>query len=739
MHRDKKWFDFFGSLWGKLILSFLAVAVIPLLVVGGVAYVSARDSLEAEAFRTLQAARDNKADEIQSYFEERLRNVQTLAQDPTTIAAIQAFDRAVENEAEQTKTNVIEVMRTYRTLYLGKPDMPDAGDKSAYSTAHARYHPLFNDYRKTYGYYDIFLVEPHDGTVIYTVFKEDDYGTSLKNGPYADTNIAEAFQQAVGASNRSFTILADFRYYEPSKEPAAFVEAPIFDGSELVGILIFQLPLDQINIVMQKRAGLGETGETYLVGADNLMRSDSRFSTESTIFKQKVESVTANRALNGQEGAELTLDYRGESVLSAYKPLDIQDVKWVILAEVDEAEAFGPAQRMLQLMLGITGGAALLVMLIAFFITRSIVRPINDVVAVAQRVTAGDLSVQVAADGRSDEVGQLSWAFAHLVEGLKEVTDAANKMAAGNLTAEIKPRSEQDVLGHALVTMVTNLREQIREIIEGVNVLVSSTAQITATTSQLAASAAETATAVNETTATVTEVRQTAEIASQKANFVSQSTRQAAQISQGGERATADTVAEMNRINAHMESIAESIVSLSEQSQTIGQIIATVNDLADQSNLLAVNAAIEAAKAGEQGKGFAVVAQEIKSLAEQSKQATAQVQTILNDIQQATTNSVMTTEQGSKAVSAGVKQSTEAGHSIRQLTESVNAAAQAAIQIATSSQEQLVGVDQVVTAMESIKLASNQNVDGSKQLEIAAQNLGQLGRRLKQLTERYRV
>jgi methyl-accepting chemotaxis protein len=188
-----------------------------------------------------------------------------------------------------------------------------------------------------------------------------------------------------------------------------------------------------------------------------------------------------------------------------------------------------------------------------------------------------------------------------------------------------------------------------------------------------------------------------------------------------------------------MESIAESIVRLSEQGQAIGEIIATVNDVADQSNLLAVNAAIEAAKAGEHGKGFAVVAQEVRNLAEQSKQATAQVRTILTDIQKATSTAVMATEQGTKAVDAGVKQSTEAGESIRVLAHSIAEAAQAATQIVVSSQQQLVGMDQVALAMENIKQASVQNVAGTKQAETAAQSLNELGQKLKQLVAAYRL
>jgi len=383
--------------------------------------------------------------------------------------------------------------------------------------------------------------------------------------------------------------------------------------------------------------------------------------------------------------------------------------------------------------------ALVLAALVGFMITRDIARPLRELTAVAERVTAGDLSVNVPADSRSDEVGVLMRTFGRMTQSLRAMAAAAEQIAVGDLRSAIKPQSPNDVLGNAFALMAEDLREQIRGLIEGANVLGSAASEIVAATTQLAASASESAAAVSETTTTVEEVRQTAQVASQKAKYVSDSAQKAAQSSQSGRKSTEDVGAGMNRIRQQMEAIAASMVRLSEQSQAIGQIMASVEDLAAQSNLLAVNAAIEAAKAGEHGKGFGVVAQEVKSLAEQSRQATNQVRTILGDIQKATAAAVMATEQGAKAVEAGTRQTEVAGESIQALTGSVTEAAQAATQIAASSQQQLVGVDQVAGAMESIKQASTQNVASAKQLETAARNLDQLGQRLKQMVERYRV
>lgn len=387
----------------------------------------------------------------------------------------------------------------------------------------------------------------------------------------------------------------------------------------------------------------------------------------------------------------------------------------------------------------VVGVVALLVsMAAAAYLTRIIAHPLTDLARVAEHIAAGDLSAQVIESDRKDEVGVLMRTFARMNEALKTMAGVARRIADGDLRGEVQPHSEKDLLGNAFALMVQNLRRIMSEITEGLSVLSSSTSEISTSTTQFAAGASETATAISETTTTVEEVRQTAQVASQKARTVSDSAHKVMQYSEAGRKATEETVEGINRIRHQMQTVAESMVRLSEQSHAIGLIVATVEDLATQTNLLAVNASIEAAKAGEHGKGFGVVAQEVKSLAEQSRQATTQVRTILTDIQKATSTAVLATEQGNKAVEAGFLQSAQAGESIQVLSGGVAEAANAAAQIAASSQQQLIGVDQVASAMESIKQASIQNVEGARQLEAAARDLKALGEKLRQLVGRYK-
>ena len=333
-----------------------------------------------------------------------------------------------------------------------------------------------------------------------------------------------------------------------------------------------------------------------------------------------------------------------------------------------EAEKAQDTARLTMFILGTV--AIALAIMISIFLTLSITSPLKISVKTADRIASGDLTIDLSlAEKRRDELGLLLQAFSK---------------------------------------MVSNLRGSVKDINEGVNVLGSSASEILAATTQVASGTAETATAISETTTTVEEVQQAAQLSAQKAKNVADSAQKLAQVSQNGQIAVNETVIGMNRIREQMDSIAQTVVRLSEQSQSIGGIIASVTDIADQSNLLAVNAAIEAARAGELGKGFAVVAQEIKNLAEQSKQSTSQVRNILNDVQKATSAAVMATEQGSKAVEAGVKQSALAGEAIRILAESSNEAAQAATQIVASSQQQVIGMDQIGVAMQNINQAGTE-------------------------------
>ncbi|MBI9074514.1 MAG: methyl-accepting chemotaxis protein [Desulfatibacillum sp.] len=330
-----------------------------------------------------------------------------------------------------------------------------------------------------------------------------------------------------------------------------------------------------------------------------------------------------------------------------------------------------------------------------------------------------------------------------VVRPLKKISLGMENIArgAGDLTARIHMDTKDEIadLANNFNIFTQKIQVVVSQVKEMAHTLSTFTSQISATASQLSASSVETSSTLSQVTTTAEEIRQTSLVSNQKAEGVAQKAEEAARISKEGENATQEAIGGMQRIKEEMQYIAESIVKLSEHSQSIGDIIGAVNDLANESNLLSVNASIEAAKAGDFGKGFGVVAQEVKSLSDQSKQATTQVKAILSDIQASTSKAVMAMERGTKAVESGESLSASSGNAIRVLTKRVEESSQSATQISASSQQQLIGLDQLTSAMESIKLASAQNADGAQQLEQATAQLHELGQNLKDLAEKFKV
>jgi methyl-accepting chemotaxis protein len=286
-------------------------------------------------------------------------------------------------------------------------------------------------------------------------------------------------------------------------------------------------------------------------------------------------------------------------------------------------------------------------------------------------------------------------------------------------------------------------REQLQRIIlqvrEAASDLDSAATEILAATTQQATGANEQSAAISQTTTTVDEVKVISEQAVQRAQEVVDASQRTVQVSHSGEEAVQETIGSMAQIKARVEGIAENILALSAQTQQIGEIIATVNDIAAQSNMLALNASVEAARAGEHGKGFAVVAAEVRNLAEQSKQATAQVRAILSDIQDGINATVMATEEGTKVVDQGLELAGQTGAVIERLAGTIDKAAQAAMQMRAGGQQQATGVEQIALAMQNINQATIQSLASTRQAEKAAQDLNNLARSLSEVVAQYQL
>ena len=475
------------SVQSKLMSMLLAVSIGSIIVIAYEGYRSGRKALAGSFEKQLTSLRAAKARQIENYFQRLSSEVQVYGNTPSTIEAMKAFTSAYDSVLSESDS--IDARRTdglrdfYRNefvpalvertglavdsdVYLpativsrylqfeyivknpnpisDKEEFEGPIDSTDYSQAHRRYHPIFREVVEEFGYYDLFLID-NQGNVVYSVKKEIDFATSLLFGAVS-SNLADVYKDAQ-RQNSGYVAMADFEFYIPSySAPAAFLATPIYDEVELVGVMAIQLSVDEINQVMTSDQrwvadGLGETGETFLVGEDLMMRSDSRVrleesdqyfaaiastatdaeqierirQLETSILSQEVNNQAIDRAQDGQSGVDTVVNYLGESVLSAYAPLDIRGVDWVIVSEVSEAEIFAPVSIFARRVLISAAGLVFLITLASLWLARAFLKPVKRLSEGFRRLALGyqEVFVDVLAD---DELGELSKAFNHMVK-----------------------------------------------------------------------------------------------------------------------------------------------------------------------------------------------------------------------------------------------------------------------------------------------------------------------------------
>ncbi|MBI4852954.1 MAG: HAMP domain-containing protein [Acidobacteria bacterium] len=364
------------------------------------------------------------------------------------------------------------------------------------------------------------------------------------------------------------------------------------------------------------------------------------------------------------------------------------------------------------------------------------VENLREVARVADSISKGELNIQISPQSTQDAFGN---AFKRMTDNLRNIAKVADSIAEGKLNVYVEPQSENDIFGNTFKKMLDSLCLIIRDLMTGVQSLSSAAEELVSTSSQQSNSINEQASSIQEITTTLDEIRAIVEQSSSRAKEVVQVTEQSLGISKTGQQELEQVVGAMGKIKDQVETIAENILDLSEKTIQIGEITSSVNDIAEQSNLLAVNAAIEATKAGEAGKGFGVVAVEVKNLAARSKKATTQVRSILSEIQKAANSTVLVTEEGSKKVDNGVEQVYRIGNNIKNLHEVIVESSSAARQIASSTSQQVIGIEQIAQAMKYISQGVNEAVVSARQQKETARSLSSLAGNINNIVQRYRL
>ncbi len=570
---------------------------------------------------------------------------------------------------------------------------------SLYNQQHARYHPQFRTFLQSFGYYDIFLFDK-DGNLVYSVFKETDYATNFVTGPYAETHFGHVVRQALAASEPGQVFTEDFAAYEPSYgNPAAFFGAPVFHEGRRIGAAVFQAPIDNINAIMTDTAGLGETGQTLLVGHDRKLRSQDRFSDDSSILAT-YDTAVVDLMVKGESDIVTHYDTQGNASLQSYAPLGIAGLDWGIITRIDLSEVSAPAATLRTQLLGLGMGIAVSVCGIAWYFSRRLVRPIAPLLQRARQIAEGKLSGQPLPVLGHDELGQLTVSINEMSASLRglieEVTDTSREVAA----ASTQIAASSDEMAHGM-------NEQTRQVHQ-----VSS--------------------AVEEMSASIVEV------ARKSADAASSADQSGKTASEGGE-VVRQTIQGMHTISQAVTASASSVSELGKRGEEIGQIIAVINDIADQTNLLALNAAIEAARAGEHGRGFAVVADEVRKLADRTTQATEEIGMSIQAIQIETSQAVARMNTGTDEVATGVTKATAAGESLKQIVASAQDVADMIQSIAAAAEQQSSASEEVARSVETISAVSQQTTDGVKQAASAAGMLSQKAEQLQHLCGRFEL
>ena len=544
----------------RLLLALLAVSLIPMALMGLASQQASSTALKTQAFKQLETVNTITGRSVERYFATLHNELRVLSEDRMITAAIRELTAgaagilAADGVDEQ---GVARARRSLESFYTGEfaaafrratgtdPDsralvaelddesiwlqdlylrgnenplcskarLDAAADGSAYTQAHAIYHPILRNLQEKYGLYDLFLIDAESGRIVYSVCKEVDFTASLRSGPIAGTNLGRAFQEAVASGTRDAVAFAEFDRYLPSlMAPASFIATPVFDGRELVGVVAFQIPLARVSSIIGETTGMGTTGETYAVGADRLFRSESRFTAElgveSTVLnpKLKVDTLPARSALDDDSvGTALGTDYRGQQVLASWLPVTIHAdstggrgaVRWALISEIDRAEVLAPVTSLWRFGLTVFGLTTLGVLAVSTLIARRMnraterqARLVHGIIdnthalassseeltsvsqqmsAAAEQTTAQANLVSAAAEQVSGNARMVSGSIDNLVTSIHEIAKSAQDAAAvarravemagtTSTTMDALGRSSSEI--GAVVKVITSIAEQ---------------------------------------------------------------------------------------------------------------------------------------------------------------------------------------------------------------------------------------------------------------------------------------
>ncbi|WP_417830870.1 bacteriohemerythrin [Terasakiella sp.] len=686
----------------KLPSIIVGLSVIAVCIAGVISFVRSEQALETAAFEKLEAVQHGRFDELEAFLKSVEDDVYITTASDMTIKALNnlqrgfyGFDTPEVAAKELAKFYVTENPQDDKSM------LDDAGDGSSYSRAHEHYHPWFREFQKSRGYEDVLLLN-EEGSVVYSVKKGKEFATNIVKGLWKDTDLATAFN-AVKDKERGTIYFSDIRVYEAADNaPASFLASPMFDKrNNFMGVMVLRLPISRINEIMQASAGMGKTGEAYLVGKDKMMRSDSRFSKDATILKKKVDTEAVNNALAGKTGLTLVNYDDGRQALSAYGPIDFQGVRWAALAEITMAEVDEPVDELRNILMLMVLGLIVVIGVVGILIARTITRPVGAMTSVMHELANDNLKIDVPFTDKTDEIGEMATSVNHFKEQMIRVRELEQEQEEQKKQAEAQRRA-------AMIQMANSFEDSVGSIVETVTAaatqLQASASQMSATASETSAQATAVASASEEAAANVETVAAAAEELAASEGEISRHVHRSSEV--------ADFAA------SQAEQTKKTVEDMVEEVGKIGAVVKLISDIAEQTNMLALNATIEAARAGDAGKGFAVVAQEVKTLANQTGQATEEIAKQIGEIQNVTHKAAEAIEQ----ISTTITEIDEIASAIETSVEEQN---RATSEIAENVDQASRGTQEVSCNIQSVQQAASETGMAATQISESSSDLSQ--------------